>query len=275
MAGKVNHALLGEFFDEIDAVNLLTERFKIYERYIHTLGFEGATYTDIPRFPMDMSFQYSPVFVFTDSFPQSFLTQYKEDQFERHDFTIRRVSSYCTDILDWRENELRKQVSLAEAKVIRIARADHRIRNALTIPTMTGIAGIAGASIVSSDTDAHFQLLKAERLRTLLLMTKSFHFFVLSDQSWGAQFMQSLLDELSEKEIKILHHMAKGEAFKRVEYSVDVASSKVAANILDKLRGKLGGVTRDRLMFLVGLYNLFGNDPHQHQQHRKKRDENH
>ncbi|MDD5393254.1 MAG: hypothetical protein PHE17_09565 [Thiothrix sp.] len=140
--------------------------------------------------------------------------------------------------------------------MIALARADYGIRNALTIPTMTNKDGIAGASIISSEHDAPFALLKQEKLDTLFLITRAFHSCVLAEQQLSKQFLRPFLASLNQKEIDILRHLARGEPFKRIEYSVDVASYRVAANILDKLRGKFGGITRDRLMFLVGLLHL-------------------
>ena len=44
----VNSKLLGLFVEEIYAVGSFEDRFKIFEKYIKLLGFDGATYTLIP-----------------------------------------------------------------------------------------------------------------------------------------------------------------------------------------------------------------------------------
>ncbi|MBU1724150.1 MAG: autoinducer binding domain-containing protein [Gammaproteobacteria bacterium] len=257
MTMRVDHYYLGMFADELLSATSLDERFGLYERYVCGLGFDAATYTYIPNIQLNTHFPTPPVFAFTESYPVAFLKHYGEARFDEDDFTIRKVmGEKCMNILDWREHERQQQISAAENHVIVVAREEYGIRNALTIPTMTGAIGIAGASVVSSEKDASFQLLKEERLGTLLKMTQIFHAQVFANQELARRFLKPFLESLSQKEIDILRHLARGEAFKNIEYSVDVASYKVAANILDKLRAKFGGITRDRLMFLIGLLNL-------------------
>lgn len=256
---RVDHCCLGKFSDDLLSVKTLDERFRVYEHYVHALGFDGATYTYIPNIHLNTRFPTPPVFAFTESYPTEFLKRYGEDRFDEKDFTIRKVmGEHCMDVLDWREYEVQKQVSEVENEVIVVAREDYNIRNALTIPTMTGEIGIAGASLISSEKDASFQQLKQERLLTMLRITQTFHVHVFAKQQLAKQFLQPFLECLNEKEVDILRHLASGKPFKNIEYSIDVASYKVAANILDRLRVKFGGISRDRLMFLVGLLNLQG-----------------
>lgn len=257
MGRKVDYACLGRFMDDLLSAGSLHERFQVYEKYIQDLGFDGFTYTYIPNIQLEARFPVSPVFAFSHTYPVAFLEHYAEARFDQQDFTIRRgVMEKCMDVMDWREHERNGLISAPEREVVVVAREDYQLRNGLTVPTMNNQLGIAGASVVSLEKDELFRRLKQEHVGTLLRITQCFHAHTFVDQQLNKRFLEPILRHLNQKEVEILRHLASGKAFKNIEYSVDVASYKVAANILDKLRVKFGGITRDRLMFLVGLLNL-------------------
>lgn len=255
---RADYALVGQFVVELHEMASLGERFCLYERFILAMGFEGATYTFIPNLQMTPHFATPPVFVHTADYPMAFLEHYATERLDHHDFTIRKAPNSLWQALDWREHELRQQVSAAEAKVIQVAREEYSIRNALTIPTLVGHTGIAGASIISSEKAPRFDVLKQEKLETLRHITKSFHDCLFSEQQLLREFLQPFLDSLTSKEIIILRHLSSGKHLKQLDSKV--ASYRVASNILDNLRNKFGNVPRDQLMYIVGLLHLLDQD---------------
>lgn len=252
----MDYQLIGSFIDELLSANSLVERFSIYERYILALGFDGATYTFLPPANLNSDLELSPVFAATEDYPVAFLDHYQQARFDQRDFTIRKGLSGFEGLLDWWEYERRQQISTEEMEVLLVAREDYAIRNGISVLSSDGCRGFAGTSIISTVSDAEFQRLKQEHLGTLHRIVKTFHAFTFSDRQLTAQFLMPFFESLSPKELDLLRHIAQGKPFKQVGYSIDVASSKVAANILSRIREKFGGVTRDRLMFLAGLYNL-------------------
>lgn len=230
--------------------------FRVYERYILTLGFDGATYTFLPPASLNDDLGLSPVFAATEDYPGAFLEHYQQARFDQQDFTIRQGYAGFEGAMDWWECERQQQISPREMEVLLVAREDYAIRNGITILSVEKCKGVVGTSVISMAQDEEFQLLKQEHLGTLQRIVENFHAFALADQSLMIPFLLPFFESLSPKEADILRHIAQGRPFKQVGYSIDVASPKVAANILSRIREKFGGVTRDRLMFLAGLYNL-------------------
>jgi DNA-binding CsgD family transcriptional regulator len=255
---RADYALVGQFVVELHETASLEGRFSLYERFILAMGFEGATYTFIPNIQLNTRFSTPPVFAHTVDYPMAFLEQYTTERLDRHDFTIRKARTNRWRALDWREHEVQQQVSPKELKIIQLARAEYNIRNALTIPTLTGHTGVAGASIISSEKDPLFELLKKEKLDTLCHITKSFHDCLFSEQQLSQEFLRPFLNSLTPKEIFILRHLSSGKHLKQLDDKV--ASYRVASNIIERLRGKFGDVTRDQLMFMIGMLRLLDQD---------------
>jgi DNA-binding CsgD family transcriptional regulator len=248
--------LLADYTHELYAVSSLEERFKIYEKYIQQLGFEGATYTFIPKIQLESTIPVHPFFEHTDSFSIDFLDHYTSEQLDQHDFTIRKTNNNELSPMDWRQHELRGLVSDNERGVIQLAREDYGINNALTIPTLGNEMGIAGATVISSEKDASFKKLKQERMEALVCYTRLFHDTSFSGSKMPLKFIEPFIESLKPTEIEILHCLASGIQFKNIEYHMDISSYKYASNILNNLRKRLGGITRDRLMYLVGSLDI-------------------
>jgi DNA-binding CsgD family transcriptional regulator len=60
---------------------------------------------------------------------------------------------------------------------------------------------------------------------------------------------------LNGTEITILRYAASGKPLKNIQDHTGI-SYRYASNVLDKLRDKLGGISRDRLLYLVGFLRL-------------------
>lgn len=255
---SVNYDIFGRFSEELLEIDSMELGFKAYERCIQKLGFDAATYTFLsyPQLTTGKGSALPAVFLRTDEFPEQFIHSYVDERFERDDFTLPRILAGDMEIMDWQEFERNRGLASNQQALIRVAREDFKIRNALSIPTMSNDIGAVGASIISSKNNAEFQRLKEQNLATLVRCTQAFHQRYFKLTNIPHEFVAPFLESLNEKEIAILRHLADGKPLKQIEYSVDVASPKVASNMLDKIRSRFGGVTRDKLMFLVGELNI-------------------
>ncbi|MBO0612554.1 MAG: hypothetical protein RL122_1310 [Pseudomonadota bacterium] len=252
---SVDHALLGNYIAELYATNTLEERFQIYEKYLQLLGFEGATYTFAARAQWEAFTDIPAIFLHTATYSTEFLQHYEAERLDQQDFTVRKVLGGDIQPMDWREHETQAQLNPDEKHLIQLAREDYGIINAISIPTMFDERGAAGASIVSSEKDHAFQVLKQERLDTLIHCTKLFHDINFADASLPHKFILPLLASLKSKEIVVLRYLASGKPFKNIQDSTDI-SYFYATNILDGMRNRLGKITKDKLLYLVGLLNI-------------------
>lgn len=253
---RVDFEMTGRFAHELRPMETLENRFECFQRYMFEQGFDGATYTFMPKFQEKPLSDFSPVFVNTDEYPVKFLGHYQEAGFVQHDFTVKQAHAGRTDVMVWPDYLYSGKLSADEANVLTVAREDYGIKQGLTVPTMSNGKGIAGVSLISTENDRLFQKLRAERLGTMVELAHIFHKFVLADRQTTTEMSDPVFDRLSEKEVGLLCHMARGKPFKNIGYSIDVASPKVAYNMLKSIRDKFGGVNSDRLMYLAGMYKL-------------------
>ncbi len=222
-------------------------RFSLLNKYIQHLGFEGASYTVVPDFVLNNTFKKGPIFLVSDEFPYSFIDQYSTDRFDKIDFTISRIKANQFSTMDWKLYRNSTLLSDAEKNVLHIAEQDHGIINALSIPTMAGIKGVSGVSVISKDNDHSFGLLKKERQATLEAIIDVFHKNNLGFEDY---FVKSFLSEFSDKEILILKHLASGRLMKNIKHETGISVS-YAANILSDLRKKLGNATVNKIMYEI------------------------
>jgi hypothetical protein len=249
------HSLLGSYIAELYAAETLETRFQVYEKYLKQLGFDGATYLFAARAQWEAFTSIPAVFLHTTAYPTQFLEHYNTERLDQCDFTIRKVLEGDTRPKDWREHEQQAQLSAKEHHVIQLAREDYGIMNAISIPTMLDERGAAGASIISTEKDYAFQTLKHERLETLRYCTKLFHDINFADSSLPQKFVLPLVTSLKPKEITIIRYLASGAPFKNIEDTTGITYS-YATNVLEKLRHRLGGITKDKLLYLIGLLNI-------------------
>ena len=227
-------------------------RFKLFEKYIQQLGFDGVTYSFIPSFILDNSIEQAPIFLHSELFPDSFLEQYINDRFDLDDFAIRRIKSNKLSTMDWSTYQNSKELTSAEKNVLKVSKQEHGIMNGITIPTMTGAKGVSAVSIVSSASDVEFSLLKKERLESLELITNIFH---RSNVDLDEYFVKPYFSHFTQKEVTILKYLSKGLHLKNIADETDISHS-YASNVLSKLRKKLGNITHDKLMYDLGVFKI-------------------
>lgn len=247
--------LLGRCLAEFSTVDSLNDRFNIYVKYLNELHFEGVSYTLYCHLHRECFKEVPLTFIHSTEFPSSFIKQYTEDRFDQHDFTIRHCLEGSYVPADWQEYQRNRLITDKEADVLRIARHEHGIRNGITIPTLRHPTGIAGASIISTESDAIFYRLKTQNMPTAIELTHLFHNLTYAKYQYTDVFIEPLFKDFTAKEMKVLNYMASGRPMKTIRDHEGISFS-YAMNLLSEMRNRLGGVNNDRLMYLYGLTQI-------------------
>ncbi|WP_020560586.1 autoinducer binding domain-containing protein [Thiofilum flexile] len=255
---SLDTALLGRCVSDLMSVNSLQQRFDVYVNYVHELNFEGASYSLYSHLHRECFADIPLTFIHSSDFPESFIEHYTAERFDQQDFTIRYNVSGQRAPMDWHECIRAGRVTAEETHVLEVARYDYGMRNGITIPTLNLPIGIAGASIISSETDSRFQALKAENLETLTQLTRVFHDIAYANYQYRDIFVSPILTEFTPKELKVLRYMASGKPMKAI--GSEGISFSYAMNLLSDMRTRLGGINNDRLMYLFGLTQLLNSD---------------
>ena len=64
----LDHFLLGRYIVELYAATTLETRFRVYDKYVKELGFEGVAYTFAPRAHWEVFTQMPAIFLHSDIF---------------------------------------------------------------------------------------------------------------------------------------------------------------------------------------------------------------
>ena len=253
--------LVADYLWELYATKNLAERFQVYDKYIRLLGFDSAIYMFIPKIVVGETTL--PVISFqTNEFPKDFLSSRIEDDLLASDCNLRNIFNGSKSVIDWKDCNKRGIAYSDKAKIIKIFREEYGLTNGICIPLMSNIMGDAGVGVSSKEEDRAFSRLKNDSLEALIHCTRAFHDACFHEvQHMPIRTLKHFAD-LTEKEQGLLRHLASGKPLKNIEYSIDVASYGVAANMLNNIRDRFGKkVTRDQLMYLTGL--LDGLSPHE------------
>jgi hypothetical protein len=230
-------------------------RFKVYEHYITALGFDGASFTYVPYLFINNAIHLSPLFRITTHYPQAFIEQYNTEHWEQHDFTISELKNNNFTIKDWQDSFKHKLLTLEAKRQLVVVKTDYNIQNALSIPMRVN-AGVCGTSIISHEKNRAFNKLKKESLEVLQIMTHTFSNHNFSDQDLATCFIAPYLEFFKPKELEVLKYIAAGKPIKNIGLELDI-SKRYAANLLDQVRERLGDISRDKLMYLCGEFQIF------------------
>jgi len=259
----IDHKLISSFvsemqfsYSESESISL-EQHFSVYEKFLRQLGYDGATYSFVPKIQIEVMKDLPAIFLSTSAYPIGFIEQYTAERLDQNDFTVRKILAGEMIPMDWREHEINGWVSEIEANVIKLARDKYGIKNAISIPMLYEEKGLAGASVISYLNDDAFNKLKEKTLDSLLSITRLFHVRISSEEDLTYKFILPVLKNLSEKEITILSYKASGKLMVNIEDETGISSS-FAANLLSRLRKRLGGINTERLMYLMGLLNTIG-----------------
>ena len=258
---SVNPHLLGDFVNALFNTPAFPERFKLYVSFIETLGFEGrVVYSFLPLLRMEGKlFPANVELTHTSNYPVDFLQHYVIEDLDRYDISLKKIRNNDFSMTNYREYADTIGFTSDERYFDKLATHEYGCVNALCLPSL-GATGISSFNIISCEHDYIFRHLMRERAEMLLHLTQLFHSVVLSDPQTCAQFTSPFLPRLNDTEITILRYAASGKSFKNIQDHTGI-SYRYAAKVLDRLRDKLGGITRDRLFYLAGLLRFISADP--------------
>ena len=258
-----SYADLGMFAEKLFRASCFEDAFRAFEAQVFRLGFEGALYTFIPRVALDANLPKQPIYKVSESYGPDYLSHYAQARFDQHDPIVKAIAGGVLTPLDWWIEVKKGTMTTAERTVIVTAREDYRIVNGLTLPTMSNLRGIAGASFTSSEPDRLYEKLKAQRQEELALCTRMFHGAVNSNAYFMEEFLRPLLASLNQTEKGTLRRLAEGKGLERIADEVGT-TTRYVDRVVRHLREKLSGVgadeqphiSRNQLAYYVGLLNL-------------------
>lgn len=253
---------LGEFAYKLCYTTSFDEAFSLFQQHMQQLGFDHMLYTFIPRISLDNPNKHQPKLMVSESYKQ-YLNYYQEANLAQNDYTIKLIDQGSKRPLDWWEDIRNKLLTPAEKEVVEVARHDYHMKNGLTIPTLVGEKGIAGASLISMDDDRFFQTLKEESMTLALTSTALFHNHTMANSFEFSPFIQPLIDNLNETEKKIVNCLPKGLPVNHIAADVG-RSTGYTEKVIRNLRIKMGGETPEHkpristrlLTYYIGLMNL-------------------
>ena len=254
-----NNQILGTLVADLYAVESLNDRFDRYANTIESLGFDAVCYSFIPATSLISPDKLAPIFKHSSNFPLSFLTQYEADNFYCNDFTIREVQENNLSPKDWKKSEESGKLSKEECNVIKIAREQHGIKNALSLATMNDASGISGVSIISFKEDAEFKSLKKKYLHLIENCSQFFNdLIMLQSRSHVIQtFVSPQIPPITPKEKVVLKGLVTGTPIKKIGEEENMSHSSVS-NHLQRLRKKFHVQKTTELQQLLQSLNILG-----------------
>lgn len=248
------NTLFVNFIVALHNTSSLDEAFAVYDRQVQQLGFEGALYAFIPRLYLETDSSFLPVSKISESRNPAFLQHYQEAGFEKHDFSLRSIMQGRMDPIDWWGEECKGILTPVERQVLVTAREDYGIMHGVSLCTMNEERGVAGASIVSSEKTPQYRKLVDERLQAWQLSTELFHAHVMVDPHLHTFFLSTLLERLTVKEKQLLRFIVEGKPMKSAD--IPNLTYKYNDKLLHGIRRKLGGLSKGRLIYHLGLLHI-------------------
>lgn len=231
------------------------ERFAIYTKYMQLLNFEGSAYSYAPLIQYEPdSFTIRPETVLTDNYPCSLIEEYFATGMDQYDVSIKKVKSGDFSVTDYEDHKLTHGFSPGAKQLESLVKDEYGLLNSMNIPAASASA-ISVVSVFTSERCDSFKVLRQENLNSLIQITQVFHAMTLADAGSYQRFVSPFLGSLKPNERKILTYLSSGKPFKNIKDDTGI-SYRYASNILDALRARLGGINRDRLLYLSGLLNI-------------------
>ncbi len=243
---------LSKFLQEIGIATSITEVFTALKNVSLLLGFDSTTYTYIPLVLGKKLNQFSPVYLISQSYEKNSLAHCTSKYLKQNNFAIKKLRSGDIEHMIWQIEEKKTRITDCNQRVCSIDERKSNIVRGVTIPTHYSQTGVAGVSLTCSGKTAKLPLVCKERLKLISAIAQVFSDRLLVLPTVQHHFMKPFLQLLTKTEKVILKHLAQGHAPKTIAYKLN-SSQKYVNNAIYKLREKLGGITRDQLLYFAGL----------------------
>jgi len=251
-----NSQIIGDLVNNLYSTESLAERFYYYQQFICNLGFTAVSYSFEPKSSFKPDLTHPPVFEVSEQFPLEFLKSYQQDGWFQHDFVIREICEGDLQVKDWKQKEQSNDLDNNEKKLIRLAREQYGIKNAISIPTMHHSIGLAAASIISFADDRTFLQLKQKYLQTLINCTKVFNDIIMQHPSQlVSTFVYPKLPKVTPKERIVLRDLVNGLLIQKIGMQDGMSESAVSNHLL-RLRKKFDVKNTPDLKHLLLTLNI-------------------
>lgn len=255
--------VIHDYAEALYSTDSFQDAFSLLEEQALNSGFHGVLYTYIPKVLIDSNFSVEPVYEISEAYAPRYLDHYTEARFDRHDPLIAAVMDGVKEPINWWGNVCADYMDKSpESREVISVSKDYGISNGITVPLMSGVKGLAGASFIT-DESRSFETLQASELDRLVLCTKMFHGLVSLDAGHTGRFTRTLLDQLNATEKKFLIELAKGKV--PCQIAADLKKTEgYLEQVMLKIRRKLSGVgkhespkiNRNQLLYYAGLLNI-------------------
>ncbi len=248
--------IIGDLVQALYGLDTVPERFHIYQQTVCNLGFDAVCYSFEPKSSFNPDLKRPPVFEVSPRFPLNFLQDYKKNGWFQDDFTIREICEGKLQAKDWKQKEQSTQLKEREKHLIRVAREQYGIKNAISIPTMKHLVGLAGASIISFQDDASFAALKRDHLTTLTACTQVFNDIIMQQPAQLVKtFVFDKLPKITPKERIVLRELLSGVPLKQLGEASGI-NPNAAKNHLARLRQKFEVNKTEQLKYKLETLNM-------------------
>lgn len=232
-------------------VELFGQAFADLCQEVEALGFDGVVYTFYPK-SFHKSIDMQPVLQYSTKF-EPFVKHYIANDYGNRDFVIRIAFKGAKKSIDWWEEINNGNVRDDELQVTLDGRDNFGIQNGITVPVLKGPYAIAGISAITMNPDkANFRKLKSEKLDTLILCAREYHFRVMATNSGIFEFVESIIQHLDTPKKIVIKQLLKNQPMKTIESWDSGLTAKNAETILRNLKQELGSISTNQLMYLLG-----------------------
>ncbi len=228
----------------------IDQKFQVLEEAVLNTGFDALLYTFIPKLALK-SESIKPVFQYSKRY-KSFVEHYIEHGYDKHDFLIRLVESGQMGIIDWWEVAETIELSSEEKHINAVARNDFGITRGISFPTLSNDAGIAGVCVIQLNRKV--EPINKEILHYLKACSKVYHDHMIVNQDDRYSFILPILESLTPRKKAVLKHLISGQPMKKI-VEQDI-SERYAEKLLLELRKSFGNISKNELIYLLGLLNI-------------------
>lgn len=231
----------------------LDEKFSALEFEVLNSGFDAVLYTFIPKLSL-LKEPLQPVFQFSESYTE-IVENYQKNNFGKNDFTIRLVEEGKLAIIDWWNEAEKLTLSKEEQHVVNVTKNKFSISKGITFPTLSNDLGIAGASMISFNKDYLHKKIDSEILGHLKICCRMYHDHTMIHQDARYKFILPILQALTIKKKIVLKYLISGQPMKNITEEGDI-TTRYAEKLLVELRKDFGDISKNRLIYFLGLLNI-------------------
>jgi len=231
----------------------LEEKFATLEHEVISSGFDGVLYTFIPKLSL-LTESLQPVFQFSKSYAK-IVDNYQKHNFSKNDFTIRLIEEGKLSIIDWWIEAEKLSLTQEEEYIVKVTRDDFGVSKGISFPTLGNDMGIAGASIISFNKEYAKKEVDPTILEHLKTCSRMYHDHTMIHQDARYEFILPILNALTPKKKIVLRYLISGRAMKNIAEESDI-TTRYAEKLLVELRKDFGDISKNELIYYLGLLNI-------------------